>query len=89
VVKNGHALLDISRKLSSSISLKIVDPELRQLNCEFVLVDNTGLIYRQDVERYEGIANFRDITENNRLGRQFNAAWESGLQDPDLRQLTL
>ena len=89
VVKNGHALLDISRKLSSSISLKIVDPELRQLNCEFVLVDNTGMIYRQDVERYEGIANFRDITENNRLGRQFKAAWESGLQDPDLRQLTL
>lgn len=89
IVKNGHALLEISRKLSSSIGMRIVDPELRQLNHEFVLVDDYGLIYRRDAELYDGYANFSDLTECNRFGRQFKTAWESGLFDANLRQLKI
>lgn len=89
VVKNGHALMDISRKLPSSINIKIVDPELRQLNHEYVLVDDCGVIYRHDFEGYEGYANFYDVTETNRLKRAFTAAWESGVTDPNLRQLRI
>lgn len=89
VTRNGHALLDISRKLPSSIKMKIVLPELRHLNHEYVLVDGTGVVYRLDYEVFDGYANFSDVTECNRLGRQFMAAWESGLNDPNLRQLSL
>jgi hypothetical protein len=62
---------------------------LRTTNNEYVLVDGEGFIYRQNHEIYEGCANFRDVTENNRLGRQFLSGWESGLQDPNLRQLKI
>ncbi|MCZ6504060.1 MAG: GNAT family N-acetyltransferase [Gammaproteobacteria bacterium] len=89
VTRNGHALLDISRKLPSSIKMKIVHPEFRQLNHEYVLVDGAGIVYRRDYEAFDGFANFSDITECSRLGRQFNAAWESGLSDPNLRQLRM
>jgi predicted GNAT family N-acyltransferase len=89
VIKNGHALLEISRRLSSSISIKLVHPELRQLNHEYILVDGEGIIHRQDSEAYEGSANFRDVTENNRFGRQFRSRWESGLFDPNLRRLKI
>lgn len=89
VVKNGHALLDICRRLPSSIAMRLVHPELRSSNHEYVLVDESGLIYRQDAEQYEGYANFRDKTEANRLRRQFRGAWESGLQDPNLRQIKI
>jgi predicted GNAT family N-acyltransferase len=89
VIKNGHALLDISRRLPSSIAIRIVHPELRSSNHEYVLADESGLIYRQDAEQYEGYANFRDKTEANRLRRQFRSAWESGLQDSNLRQLKI
>lgn len=89
VVKNGHALLEIARRLPSSIGIRIVHPELRQTNYEFVLVDGAGVIYRQDYENYAGSANFKDVTECNRLGRQFRAAWESGLEDPNLRQIKI
>ncbi|MFT7244388.1 MAG: putative GNAT family N-acyltransferase [Candidatus Azotimanducaceae bacterium] len=89
VVKNGHALLEIARRLPSSIAIRIVHPELRSTNYEFVLADGSGVIYRQDYESYEGSANFKDITECNRLNRQFQRAWESGLQDPNLRQLKI
>ena len=89
VVKNGHVLLEVARKLSSSIGIKIVHPELRSSNHEFIVVDGTGVIYRQDSEIYEGYANFRDIAENNRLRRLFRSAWDSGLRDPNLRQLKI
>ncbi len=89
VVKNGHALLNISRKLPSSIAMKIVHPELRQLNHEYVIADTKGVVYRIDYEDFDGWANFNDVTEANRLNRQFTAAWESGLLDPNLRQLRI
>ena len=89
VINSGHALLEISRKLPPSISIKVVHPDLRQFNHEYILVDGEGIIQRQDFEVYEGAANFRDITENNRFGRQFRSRWESGLFDTDLRRLKI
>ena len=89
VVKNSHALLEISRKLSSSIRFKIVHPELRQQNHEYFMVDEISLIYRLDHETYEGYANFREVTDSSRLTRQFVRAWESGLNDPNLRTLRI
>ncbi|MDZ7686426.1 MAG: GNAT family N-acetyltransferase [Gammaproteobacteria bacterium] len=89
MIKNGHALLELSRRLPSSMGIKVVDPELRQLNHEFVLADDTGLIYRHDFEVFEGYANFFDQTEASRLARQFRAAWESGILDPNLRRLRI
>ena len=62
---------------------------MRKLNHEFVLIDHEGVIYRQDYDKFEGRACFKDIAECNRLGRQFSAAWDSGLLDPNLRQLCI
>lgn len=89
VVKNSHAILEIIRKLPSSISFKIVHPKLRQQNHEFFIVDGCGLVCRLDHEVYEGYANFRDVTEANRLSLQFLRAWESGMHDPNLRALRI
>lgn len=89
IVKNGHALLEICRKLPSSIKMKIVHPDYRHLNHEYVLADRAGIIYRLDHDVFDGYANFSDKTECGRLGRQFTAAWESGLIDPDLRQIRI
>jgi predicted GNAT family N-acyltransferase len=89
IIKNGHALLNLARKLPSSVGIKVVDPEMRQQNHEFILVDGAGFIYRPETDTFEGNACFSDITENNRLGRQFTASWESGLLDANLRQLRI
>ena len=89
MVKNGHALLEISRKLSSSIHIRIVHADYRQMNHEFVLADESGILYRLDFEIYEGYANFTDKTEVNRLGREFQRAWDSSYEDPNLRGLRI
>ncbi len=89
MIKNGHALLNIARKLPSSIRIKIVDPEMRQQYHEYMLVDGQGVIYRAEHDTYSGTAQFQDITGCNHLDRQFTASWESGLLDPNLRQLSI
>jgi predicted GNAT family N-acyltransferase len=89
MIKNGHALLDIARKLPSSIGIKVVDPEMRQQNLEYMLADGQGVIYRPEADKFEGTACFFNITECNRLTRHFAANWESGIIDPNLRQLRI
>lgn len=89
MVKNGHVLLELSRRLSSIISIKLVHEDYRQMNHEYVLADQHGIIYRLDHEKYEGYANYLDLSEVNRLGREFQRAWESALPDPNLRTLKI
>ncbi|MBL4680342.1 MAG: GNAT family N-acetyltransferase [Pseudomonadales bacterium] len=89
VIKNGHCLVELSRRLPSSMNIRIVDPEMRNSNHEYVIVDGRGYIYRQEVDLYDGCANFYDVTESNRLLRQFRRSWESSVADPNLRQLKL
>ena len=89
IIKHGHKLLTLSRRLPSSVGIKVVDPEIRQLNQEFVLVDKQGFIYRKDHEEFIGSASFMDIAENNRLRRRFSAAWENGIADLNLRSMRI
>ena len=89
MIKHGHGILNLARKLPSSVSIRIGHPEIRQVNQEFVLIDTQGFVYRQDHEKFEGSANFMDIAENNRLSRLFSAAWESGILDPNFRRLQI
>lgn len=89
MVKNGHALLELSRRLSSIISIKLVHQDYRQMNHEYMLADQHGIIYRLDHEKFEGYANYHDLSEVNRLGKEFQRAWESALPDPNLRALKI
>ena len=89
MIKKGHALLTIARKLPSSIRIKIVAPEMRKQCHEYVLVDGLGVIYRAEHDNYAGTACFQSVADCHRLGRQFTASWESGLVDTNLRQLRI
>ena len=89
MIKNGHALLELARKLSSSIRIRLVHADYRQMNHEYLLADDAGIIYRLDHETYEGYANFKDLSEVNRLGREFQRAWDTSYEDPNLRQLKI
>ncbi|MBV1876094.1 MAG: GNAT family N-acetyltransferase [Pseudomonadales bacterium] len=89
IVKNGHILLELSKKLPSSIRFKTVDPELNNTLNEYILIDHTGVIFRQDSNIYSGYARSNDKTSNNRLDREFCRAWANGFDDPNLRQLKI
>ena len=89
LVHHGHHLLELSRRLPSSIKIKRADEETRQSRQELVLADDRGLMVRPTEEHYQGWANFNDIPACQRFHKQFERAWRAASEDPQLRVLNL
>ena len=87
VVKEGHRLVELARRLSSTIEVRRPHPDHLQLQENFMLVDDSGFVYRKLAGRYQGVASFHDPLENRRLGESFREMWESSEPDPELRRL--
>lgn len=86
-IKEGHRLVELARRLSSAIELHKPHPDHLQQPENFMLVDNSGFVYRKLASRYQGIASFHDPLENRRLGEFFREMWEHSEPDPELRRL--
>jgi hypothetical protein len=86
-VKRGHRLIELSRRLSSSIEIRQPHPDYQHYNEAFLVADNCGLIHRTLSDRYEGSANFYDPVEAERKTKFFTEIWERSEAHPDLRRL--
>ena len=89
VVKRGHRLVELSRKLSSRIELRQPHADYRNYNEAFLVADQCGLIHREQANHYEGIASFYDPTAARRLLTFFTEVWERSEQHPEFRRLNL
>lgn len=89
LVHQGHHLLELSRRLPSSIKIKRADEETRQTRQELILADDRGLMVRPTDEHYQGWANFNDIPACRRFHKQFERAWRAASEDPQLRVLNI
>jgi hypothetical protein len=88
-VKRGHRLIELSRRLSSSIELRQPHPDYSHHNEAFLIADTCGLIQRSLADRYEGTANFNDPVAAQRKLNFFTEVWERSEAHPDLRRLHL
>lgn len=88
-VKQGHRLIPLAHRLSSSISLHKPGFEHRDYSEAFVVVDGIGYIRRQYAERFEGVASFKAPIEARDLRALFITMWEQSEPDPQLRRLQL
>lgn len=86
-VKRSHRLLELSRRLSSSIELRQPHPDYRHHNEAFLIADRCGLIYRTLADRYEGTANFYDPVAAQRKLNFFSEVWERSETHPEFRRL--
>lgn len=86
-VKRCQRLLEIARKLSSSIELRQPHSDYRPHNEAFLIADNCGLIYRKLSDRYEGTANFYAPVEAQRKTDFFTEVWERSEVNPEFRRL--
>jgi len=89
VVKNGHRLVELAYRLSSSIKIRKTGHPYRELNEALIIADETGYLHRKAAHRYEAVASFADRREARRLMEWFNDVWEKSTPDPDLRRLHL
>lgn len=87
VVKEGHRLVELARRLGSSIQIRRCAQQYRRYCGTFLLADNAGYLYRPVSSRFEGLASFNNAAEVERLGKYFREVWEHSEADMELRRL--
>lgn len=88
-VKQGHRLIPLAHRLSSSISLHKPGFEHRDFFEAFMVVDGIGFFKRQLADRFEGVASFKAPIEGRDLRALFISMWEQSEPDPQLRRLQI
>ncbi len=89
IVKQGHRLVELARRLSSSIEIRVIHPDYQQRNSAFLTVDNVGWMFREHADRYECQANFNHAGRARELVDEFNEIWEHSSPASELRRLHL
>ncbi|MDT8386834.1 MAG: hypothetical protein RQ736_04930 [Thiogranum sp.] len=91
VAATRHAprLIEMSRKLSSSIEIRQPHPDYLHYNEAFLVADECGLIHRDFSDRYEGTVNFYAPVEAARKLAYFTEVWERSTTSPEFRRLYL
>ena len=87
LVKYGHRIIELSRRLSSTIGIRTIHEDYREYNETFMVFDERGTIKRRYADRYEGIANFNDPGQARELLTFFDEVWNISEPDPGLRRL--
>ncbi len=88
-VKEGHRLLNLSRRLSSNCQIRKLHPDYPNEECAFLIADDCGLLLRPELDQYAGHARYRDVAQVRLRQAQFDQAWNTSTLDPDLRSFLL
>ena len=89
IVKTGHHLVELAYQLPSLVHIRTHGEEFQGFNEAFLVADHTGIIYRRNAERFEGIVMFHAGGKAGELVKQFEAIWNKSSPDPNLRRLSL
>jgi len=84
-----HQVLELSRRLSSKISIRIQNKDYQHHNHEYFLIDDHGVIFREQSNRYESTIEYNNKRRSLELTRQFNENWEHGVRDNSLYRLDI
>lgn len=86
-VKQGHRLINLGQQVTSKIKFNSPATNTTPPSDAFIVVDNTGLIYRPQGDRFHGHANFHAPNEARELLARFESLWENSTPDPYIRRL--
>jgi len=89
VVQKGHILIDIIQRLTSSIEVKRLSIQDRQLTNGYLIADKTGYVIRPEITRFEGRVEFNNRYTARELSDEFESAWLHADPEPELRRLHL
>ena len=87
VVKEGHRLINLGRRLTSYIQFRKVAEDYLDTPSTFLVVDDRGYLHRNLAVQYDGTADFSNPYRAQELTRQFDEIWQHSGPDPNLRQL--
>lgn len=89
IVQNGHRLVALQQRLSSSIHLRIISGDPRDVQNNLILADELGIISQSISEKEKMWANFnnRPIVFNHIT--QFDELWNRAVEDKNIRPLDI
>jgi len=88
-IKKNHRLIELGRKLSSSIEFRQPHQDYQHFNAACLIADRCGLIHRSLADRFEGTANFYAPVAARRELDFFTEVWERSESHPEFRRLYL
>ena len=89
MVQRGHRLLQLARRLSSSISIRVLSEHPELPEATYLVRDNDGVVYKPDDIGRTGFFEPDSRASAKKFVEGFDALWRLGQRDPRLRQLTL
>ncbi len=89
VMARGHGLVELARRLSTTIELRRPHPQHRDGTEQLLVADEAGLLFRPSELRYEGWASLYAPVEARRRLRFFDEMWSLAEPDPELQRLYL
>lgn len=89
VLRRGHRLVELSRKLSSALQIRAVPEEFTAQCDHYLLADDRGYCLRRYAAPRNMLLDFNDAAAVRRMQRGFDKIWEQGAIHPDLRRLHL
>ncbi len=87
LINQGHRILELQRRLTSYIDMRMTAPHYAQTGRMFVIADQRGYLYKESDERYEGLVSFYDPAQCRDWLNSFNDAWEHSQAITDFRRL--
>ncbi len=89
MVSRGHRLLEITRRLSSFMSIRVLPEHPSLPEATYVVRDHDGIAYKPNERGGNGFFEPDSRASAKRFVESFDQLWHQGQTDPRLRQLTL
>ncbi|HLF97504.1 MAG TPA: hypothetical protein VI457_10205 [Methylococcaceae bacterium] len=89
MIRDGHRLVDLARRLSSSIEIRKVAEQHQDYDQAFLVVDACGVIHRQPRDSREAQANYSARRLARKLLKDFQAMWDFAERNMALLRLDL
>lgn len=89
LVKRRHQLVELLKRLSSRIELRLVNRDYPLEGQPFLLVDREGVLYRHDFSKPEGFASFSAPGRVKLMEEAFQRMWDAARPSMELRELPL
>jgi hypothetical protein len=89
IARQTHRLVELYRRLPSSIAIRQVHEDYLTQTDAFLIVDEVAMIRRRNAEQWKGFAEFKSIPLAQRNARLFVEMWERSSEAPALRRLSL
>lgn len=88
-LRDGNRFVYLGRRLSSFVEFRHAGEQHRDLRQAFIIADQTGIVYRSDGDRWEGIFDTSEpVLAKQHLG-VFDEIWAAATPAHEFRQLHL